>query len=210
MSTYQKIYIFAENYFINSLNELKEYFKSEFIKIDIKEKKNFDFGPNPLFIIQESFLNNSNDDFFEKFKNNILLIRNYKDKKKKINFNYLLQVPAKVDNYKKDIDEIKSRLKFQINSFVKTGKYILDKNEKRLKFEKKSISLTEKEVQLIEILAYSKAPVSKEQIQKRVWVYSEQADTHTVETHIYRLRKKINEIFSDQNFIKNKKNGYEI
>ena len=79
-----------------------------------------------------------------------------------------------------------------------------------MKLKDKKIFLTEKEIQLIETLTESDVPISKESIQKQVWVYSDDADTHTVETHIYRLRKKISEAFLDNNFIKNKKKGYII
>ena len=79
-----------------------------------------------------------------------------------------------------------------------------------MKLKDKKIFLTEKEIQLIETLTESDVPISKESIQKQVWFYSDDADTHTVETHIYRLRKKISEAFLDNNFIKNKKKGYMI
>ena len=67
----------------------------------------------------------------------------------------------------------------------------MDKNEKKLFKIDKFIILTEKEVQLIEIFLNNKKPISKDQILKFVWNYSSNADTHTVETHIYRLRKKL-------------------
>ena len=78
----------------------------------------------------------------------------------------------------------------QKNSSLKIKDYFLDKNQKILGKEKKKISLTEKEIKLLELLLDSKKPISKNFIQKTVWEYSEEADTHTVETHIYRLRKK--------------------
>ena len=93
---------------------------------------------------------------------------------------------------------------------IRSLNYILDKNEKSLKLKDKKIFLTEKEIQLIETLTKSDVPVSKESIQKQVWFYSDDVDTHTVETHIYRQRKKISEAFLDKNFIKNKKEGYII
>ena len=86
----------------------------------------------------------------------------------------------------------------------------LDKNQKILGKEKKKISLTEKEIKLLELLLDSKKPISKNFIQKTVWEYSEEADTHTVETHIYRLRKKIADEFKDEKFILNSKNGYYL
>ena len=72
------------------------------------------------------------------------------------------------------------------------------------------IILTEKEVQLLEILLNKKGPVSKDDILSLVWQYSSETDTHTVETHIYRLRKKISEKFFDEMFILNNKEGYYL
>ena len=84
----------------------------------------------------------------------------------------------------------------------------MNKNEKRLVKDKNYISLTEKEIQLLELLLLSKKPISKNKILEEVWKYSTSADTHTVETHIYRLRKKIKSKFKDENFILNNKSGY--
>ena len=72
------------------------------------------------------------------------------------------------------------------------------------------VMLTEKEIQLLEILLNSQKAVSKKKFLSLVWRYSSDADTHTVETHIYRLRKKILEKFSDKEFIINQKDGYRF
>ena len=74
--------------------------------------------------------------------------------------------------------------------------------------ENNFIILTEKEIQLLELLLAQNKPINKNEILSTVWNYSSDADTHTVETHIYRLRKKINDKFSDEEFILNDKNGY--
>lgn len=195
MGSFQKIYVYGEDYFINSLGEHKEYFKSEFVKIGNLKIDEIDFKSNELLIVNKKLLNSSqNKKSLEKYNNNILLIN----------------LPIKIVDLKKKIDGLKSKLQFQSNSFIKTGNYILDKNEKSLKLKEKKIFLTEKEIQLIETLSKSEVPISKEDIQKQVWFYSDDVDTHTVETHIYRLRKKISEAFLDENFIKNKKQGYII
>ena len=68
----------------------------------------------------------------------------------------------------------------------------------------KSLELTEKEIELIELLK-DKSFQKKREILTSIWKYSKDADTHTVETHIYRLRKKINENFKDDKFIKSEK-----
>ena len=97
---------------------------------------------------------------------------------------------------------------FNSNSSIKIKKYLLDKNEKTLIKNNISITLTEKEIELLELFLNEKKPISKKKILSLVWNYSSNADTHTVETHIYRLRKKINKNFFDDNFILNNKNGY--
>ena len=87
---------------------------------------------------------------------------------------------------------------------------MLDKNEKKLMKKGNYIVLTEKEIQLIELLLIHKEPITKNKILSLVWHYSTDSDTHTVETHIYRLRKKIIDKFSDENFIFNNKEGYYL
>ena len=87
---------------------------------------------------------------------------------------------------------------------------MLNKNEKKLSRSGEFIILTEKEVQLLELFLDKKKPISKDNILSLVWNYSSDADTHTVETHIYRLRKKIKDKFNDNNFILSEKKGYFI
>ena len=87
---------------------------------------------------------------------------------------------------------------------------MLNKNEKKLSKSNNFILLTEKEVQLLELFLKNKKPISKDSILSSVWNYSSDADTHTVETHIYRLRKKIIEKFMDERFILNNKDGYYL
>ena len=98
--------------------------------------------------------------------------------------------------------------KFKINSSLKINDYKLDKNSRKLIKNNASLELTEKEIELIELL--KKNHLLKKEILSIIWKYSSDADTHTVETHIYRLRKKIKEIFNDELFIKSEKKGYTI
>ena len=100
--------------------------------------------------------------------------------------------------------------KFNKNSSIEVKSYLLNKNEKKLSKLKDFIILTEKEVQLIELLLNNHKPIPKDKILSLVWNYSSDADTHTVETHIYRLRKKITDKFTDEKFILNNKDGYYL
>ena len=72
------------------------------------------------------------------------------------------------------------------------------------------LKLTEKEINTISYLSKSEKPVSIDELQEKVWSYQSDIETHTVETHIYRLRKKILNTFNDKDFIISEKNGYQI
>ena len=76
--------------------------------------------------------------------------------------------------------------------------------------KKINLKLTEKEINIIKFLSKSNKPVSVNELQNKVWSYQSDIETHTVETHIYRLRKKILKTFNDNKFIISKKNGYQI
>ena len=99
--------------------------------------------------------------------------------------------------------------KFINQSSIKIGRYNLDLNSRKISFKDKNLDLTERETNLI-IFIHEKKDVSVKDLQKNVWDYSANLETHTVETHIYRLRKKMKEIFGDENFIFNRNNGYSI
>ena len=103
-----------------------------------------------------------------------------------------------------------AKKKFNINSSIEIKNYYLNKNEKKLSKSDEFVILTEKEIQLLELFLRRNKPISKDNILSTVWNYSSEADTHTVETHIYRLRKKINDKFLDDKFILNNKKGYYL
>ena len=123
-------------------------------------------------------------------------------------FSEKLNLPTSISEINFVMENLITKENFSRNSSIKIKNYTLDKNEKKLINEKKFISLTEKEVQLLELFLSIKKPINKNKILSQVWKYSEDADTHTVETHIYRLRKKIKLKFADEKFILNDKNGY--
>ena len=129
-------------------------------------------------------------------------------KKKKDQFNEVIYLPVKIFDLNQIVENAVIKKNFNKNSSISIKQYKLDKNEKRLIKDKNFILLTEKEIQLLELFLDNKKPISKNIILKEVWRYSTSADTHTVETHIYRLRKKIKSKFSDENFILNNKDGY--
>ena len=125
-------------------------------------------------------------------------------------FDAILKLPATINEINSIIESSVAKKVFNKNSSIKIKDYFLDKNEKKLIKDNKFIILTEKEIQLLELFIKNKKAISKYKILSVVWNYSSDADTHTVETHIYRLRKKINDNFSDNNFILNNKEGYYL
>ena len=133
-----------------------------------------------------------------------------KNKKLFNNYHHQMNLPLKINDFINVIDDLRSKRKFSDNSTIKLKNYILNKNERKLSKDSISIILTEKEVQLLELFVERKKILSKKEILECVWKYSSDTDTHTVETHVYRLRKKIKETFSDEKFILNNENGYSI
>ena len=131
-------------------------------------------------------------------------------KSNQINYEGHLHLPTTLKEINLLVENIFAKNLFNINSSIKVKNYILNKNDKKLSQLNNFMFLTEKEVQLIELLINCKKPVSKDNILLSVWNYSADADTHTVETHIYRLRKKIMDKFMDEKFILNNKEGYYL
>jgi len=102
------------------------------------------------------------------------------------------------------------KLQFNNQSQINLNDYTLNLNSREILKKNKKLKLTEKEINTIIYLSKSNNPVSINELQENVWKYQPDIETHTVETHIYRLRKKISDVFDDKEFIKSKKNGYQI
>ena len=201
---------FASNDFNISLEELKEYlkFNVKFSNDKDKELKNYDYQ---ILLIHENFFNDKSNQFeFEKKTQCIKILLCSITKKIPKYIDYNLKLPMNLKDLNTVIENSVIKKSFSKNSSIKIKNYILDKNEKKLIKNDKSIYLTEKEIQLLELFLETKKSINKDRILKDVWKYSTEADTHTVETHIYRLRKKIKDKFSDNAFIINEKDGYHL
>jgi len=102
------------------------------------------------------------------------------------------------------------KLRFNHQSKINIKQYELNINSKFFSKGPANLKLTEKEIEIILYLNDSKKKHDVLDLQKNIWEYSAEMETHTVETHIYRLRKKISDKFNDENFILSDKNGYFI
>ena len=140
---------------------------------------------------------------------NYLVISN----KKNLDFDnqfFLENTPIKISKLIEEINVEFLRLQFNSQSQVKIKNYTIDLNSREILINNLKLKLTEKEINTISYLSKSDKPVSIDELQKKVWSYQSDMESHTVETHIYRLRKKILNTFNDNEFIISKKNGYQI
>ena len=163
----------------------------------------------------KDFINKIEDNNIECINSLIIVDKN--DNKllshKKININNILfcdKFPIRIEKF---LDRINTQLikkKYNFQSNVKIKKYLLNLNSRIISFEKKELKLTEREIDIILFLKNQSIPQSVNMMQNKVWGYSSDLETHTVETHIYRLRKKIKDKFNDENFITSEEEGYKI
>ena len=121
-----------------------------------------------------------------------------------------IKMPFKILDFKKKITLLIAKNEFKKNSLINLSGYVIDKNERKIKKNDLQLKLSEKEINFLILFSNSNNPISKDLVLKKVWNYSTESQTHTVETHIHRLRKKILEKFGDDNFIKNNNQGYYI
>ena len=196
--------------FINSLLELKDYLLFNLITLD-NLNNNLKKDLINVIIFDEDIANHPEKFKKIKKKNNIdkLLISN-SNLNKKVIYDDHISKPISINELNDKITKLSISQKFYVNSTIKIKDYILDKNTKKISRKKTFIIVTEKEVQLLELLVNSSKPISKKEILNSVWKYSSDTDTHTVETHVYRLRKKIIDKFKDEKFILSTKKGYII
>ncbi len=169
----------------------------------LKELEN-ELNFNVIEILNEKILN-------EKIENskNYIIISN------KININYsnyivLDKLPVKIFKIieKLNIELLKKQFNNQSKIYIK--QYVINLNSREISSKEKKMKLTEKEVKIIIYLSKSAKAINTKELQNNVWGYQSNLETHTVETHIYRLRKKFLDFFEDNEFIKSEKNGYKI
>jgi len=203
------IICFGTKEFNNSLKEIKEHLKFN-INFHSSFTNEFTDSKVTLLIIDADILEVSAIEAqIKKLDNKIKLLISNSNQTKKINQDKEIKKPFSITDFNKKIIEILTIKKFSQNSTIKIKNFILDKNEKKLIRDNNFIIITEKEIQLLEILFNNKKPLSKKDVLNQIWKYASSADTHTVETHIYRLRKKILSKFNEELILSNKE-GYLI
>ena len=193
----QKLYIINLSNFYDIISELKEHIGYEISKFDNKEifldkyKSKSISTENSILVVQEKEYN-----FFVKNINEDQIIK--------------LKPPVNIFTFIENLNVKFIQKKYQDQSSVSVKDFSLDINSRELKKDKLSLKLTERETDMILYLNNSRKPVNVETLEKEIWQHSYDLETHTVETHIYRLRKKIKAKFGNDDLIKSDKDGYII
>jgi len=190
----QSIIIYDFGILFIILKEIKENLKFEIFdfKKDYKISKLDNSTYGNYLIVAKSLSNFINKDI----------------EKKKL---YLIEnLPIKIDKLIEKINIQLLKQKYNYQSEIRINKYKLNLNSREISLNKKLIKLTEKEIDIILFLNENKKPINIDILQKEVWGYGSELETHTVETHIYRLRKKLKDKFNDEEFILSLKKGYQI
>ena len=210
------ISIFGNQTFSEIVSELKLFantkvqFYSDLLLLE-KNTMNVKNSENLLVFFEDK--GNKNDtEILKKITFPIIFIKKTKNSEIYLTgeFIHCLAKPFKILEFKKKIISLSSKFEFKKRSLIILKNYTLDKNERKIKKNNLFLQLTEKEINFLLLFSKSQNPISKDEILKNVWNYSIESDTHTVETHFHRLRKKILEKFDDNNFIKNNEKGYYI
>ena len=209
------ISIFGNKILLEIVNEIKlfskfkiKYYEDSNLCIKDSEKKNL---LSIFFIEKEKEIKSL---FYNNEKNNFPLILIGKSLTTKNIFSgrlvEQLNIPFSILELEKRITSLLAKNEFKKNSLIQLADYTIDKNERKIKKNKLELQLSEKEINFLILFSKNKEPISRNLVLKNVWNYSLESETHTIETHIHRLRKKILQKFGDDNFIKNNKKGYYI
>ena len=207
------ISIFGNKIFLDIINEIKLFSKFkikyyEDLDLCVKDAEN----GNLLVIF---FVDKKDLSFFSKNKiNNFpsILITEPSVSKNMVTteLSEQLNMPFTILELEKKIISLIAKNEFKNNSLIRLNEYIINKNERKIKKRDLELRLSEKEINFLILFSKIREPISRNLVLKNVWNYSPESETHTVETHIHRLRRKISKKFGDDNFIKNNSKGYYI
>ncbi len=148
-------------------------------------------------------------DLFIKNSENFIVItkKNYLDIKNQI---ILSKLPLSIDKVIEKINLGILKYNFYSQSNLQMNEYSLDLNSREISYNNKVEKLTEQEIKILSYLRVAEAPIKVNKLQKDIWGFKEDLETHTVETHIHRLRKKIFNTFKDKDLIISTRDGYKL
>ena len=183
----QNLIVYQFNTLFEILKELDQSLNFKIIEAKNEKSlnKEINFSKSYLIATRKKISNSNNQVVFEKF-------------------------PLKINKLIEKINVEFLKKQFNDQSKYNLKQYVIDLNSRTISSKNKKIKLTEKEIDTIIYLSKTNKIISILELQKKVWRYQYDIETHTVETHIYRLRKKFLKEFNDEEFISSEKNGYQI
>ena len=202
------IFILEFNSLYQILDEINDYFSFELININLSKLDNLNLSNsiilskinNKDYLINKKKINKNNVIFFVSEKENYKELHNFQT----------VILPTNIINLIEKINIHLIKKNYNEKSNIKISNYNLDLNSRTISKSGLKLKLTEKEIDIILFLNNNNSPQKVSILQNKVWGYSLELETHTVETHIYRLRRKIADVFKDNNFIISEDEGYLI
>ena len=207
------ISIFGNKIFLDIINEIKLFseFKIKYYEdLDLCVKDAENQNLMVIFFVDKKDLSFLSKNTINNFPSILITKPSVSKNMVTTELNEQLNMPFTILELEKKIISLIAKNEFKNNSLIRLNDYIINKNERKIKKRDLELRLSEKEINFLILFSKIREPISRNLVLKNVWYYSSKSETHTVETHIHRLRKKILEKFGNNNFIKKNSKGYYI
>ena len=206
------LYIYGSKVFLNIINELNLNYNTSLennVNFDKKDESNSTVRiifPEKLKLIEvkKYFIENIPTIFFLKDKNYLL-----KNKLSLLNFHQNLSLPVDILSFREILNILITKYSFFKKSKITINNYEIDSNQRIITREGTKVKLTEKELDLI-LFLNNHSGLEKSLLLKKIWNHNSELETHAFETHLHRLRKKIERYFKDEKFIIEKDSLYYL
>ena len=205
------LYIYGSKVFLNIINELNLGYNLSTEEVNLNKKNNPEFIVRVIFPeelklteVKKYFTENTPTIFFLKDKSYLL-----KNKLSLLNFHQNLSLPVDVLSFREILNILITKYSFFKKSKITINNYEIDSNQRIITREGTKVKLTEKELELI-LFLNNHSGLEKSLLLKKIWNHNSELETHAFETHLHRLRKKIEKFFKDKKFIIEKNSLYYL
>ena len=205
------LYIYGSKVFLNIINELNLGYNLSTEEVNFNKKNNPEFIVRVIFPeelkligVKKYFKENIPTIFFLKDKSYLL-----KNKLSLLNFHQNLSLPVDILSFREILNILITKYSFFKKSKITINNYEIDSNQRIIKREGTKVKLTEKELELI-LFLNNHSGLEKSLLLKKIWNHNSELETHAFETHLHRLRKKIEKFFKDKKFITEKNSLYYL
>ena len=205
------LYICGSKVFVNIINDLNLGYNLSTEEVNLNKKNNLEFIVRIIFPeelklteVKKYFTENIPTIFFLKDKSYLL-----KNKLSLLNFHQNLSLPVDILSFREILNILITKYSFFKKSKITINNYEIDSNQRIITREGTKVKLTEKELELI-LFLNNHSGLDKSSLLKKIWNHNSELETHAFETHLHRLRKKIEKFFNDKKFIIEKNSLYYL